>query len=191
MPEDTSPDDSSSEETAEADATDGVDETAPARALPSHPVLLGLVESFPDAEWLLSAGQHVILIPKGQLADVAEAFKSAGFEMCADVTAVDYLGVRRVRYEVVVSLLSVALGLRVRVRCQLSADDLTVPSLVPIYPGANFFEREVYDMFGIAFDGHPDLTRILMPDEWEGHPLRKDFGVGAVPVQFKEANKVT
>jgi NADH:ubiquinone oxidoreductase subunit C len=69
--------------------------------------------------------------------------------------------------------------------------DPTVASLVPVWPGVNFPEREVYDMFGITFEGHPDLTRILMPDEWVGHPLRKDFGVGTVPVQFKESHKVS
>ena len=65
-----------------------------------------------------------------------------------------------------------------------------IPSLTPIWPGANFFEREVFDMFGIEFTDHPDMTRILMPDEWIGHPLRKDYQVGAVPVQFKGAPKV-
>jgi NADH-quinone oxidoreductase subunit C len=70
-------------------------------------------------------------------------------------------------------------------------DDTVIPSLTPIWPGANFPEREVYDMFGITFDGHPDMTRILMPDDWQGYPLRKDFSVGSVPVQFKDSHKVT
>ncbi len=82
-------------------------------------------------------------------------------------------------------------GLRLRARIPVEADDPTCPSLVPVYPGANFFEREIYDLFGISFDDHPDMTRILMPDEWVGHPLRKDYAVGSVPVQFKEANQVT
>ena len=81
--------------------------------------------------------------------------------------------------------------LRLRVMVGAPEDDPSVPSLVPVWPGANFPEREVYDLFGIEFSDHPDLTRILMPDDWEGYPLRKDFEVGAVPVQFKAAHKVT
>ena len=110
--------------------------------------------------------------------------------MLVDLTAVDYLRVRRVRFEVVVSLLSLEHNIRLRLRVPVPADDPTVPSLVPVYPGANFFEREVFDLFGIIFEGHPDLTRILLPDDWVGHPLRKDFAVGAVPVQFKSSPQV-
>ncbi len=172
--------------TAAADATE-TDE----RALPSDPVLRSVVEAHDDVEYLVSAGQDVVMVPKDRLAEAAAAFKEAGFEMLADVTAVDYLGKKRIRFEVVVNLLSVQHGRRIRMRCAVPADDPSVPSLVALYPGANFFEREVYDMFGITFEGHPDLTRILMPDDWVGHPLRKDFSVGAVPVQFKDANKVT
>ena len=167
-----------------------VEEVEP-RSLPEEPILAALVVAFDDAHWHLSHGQHVVVLPREQQAEFAHAAQEAGFEMLADLTAVDYLGVRRIRYEVVTNLLSIAHSLRVRVLCAIPADDTAIPSLVPIYPGANFFEREVYDMFGITFEGHPDMTRILMPDDWEGHPLRKDFGVGAVPVQFKEANKVT
>jgi len=178
----------SDEQTAPNEET--ADEAVEERALPASPVLAGLIEPFEDALWGLAAGQDVVTLPKSRLGEFGTAARQAGFEMCADVTAVDYLGKRPVRFEVVANLLSVAHGERVRVRCPVPADDPTVPSLVPVYPGANFFEREVFDMFGIVFEGHPDMTRILMPDDWEGHPLRKDYGVGAVPVQFKAANQV-
>jgi NADH-quinone oxidoreductase subunit C len=116
--------------------------------------------------------------------------------MLADLTAVDYLthperAVRSEipyeRFEVVANLLSLSRSSRVRVRVQVPELDPVVDTLWDIYPGAEAMEREVYDMFGIVFAGHPDLTRILMPEDWEGHPLRKDYPVGRVPVQFKEA----
>jgi NADH-quinone oxidoreductase subunit C len=96
-------------------------------------------------------------------------------------------GVQPERFEVVVQLLSVALVRRVKVRVQVPESDPEVASLWDLYPGTEAMEREAFDMFGIRFSGHPDLTRILMPEDWEGHPLRKDYGVGRVPVQFKEA----
>ena len=74
-----------------------------------------------------------------------------------------------------------------RVRVQVPGADAVVDSLFDLYPGVEAMEREAYDLFGIVFDGHPDMTRILMPEDWEGHPLRKDYGVGRVPVQFKGA----
>ena len=91
------------------------------------------------------------------------------------------------RFEVVVNLLSLSMRQRVRIRVQVPESDPTVDSIVAVYPGSDAMEREAYDMVGIIFEGHPDLTRILMPEDWEGHPLRKDYGVGRVPVQFKEA----
>jgi NADH-quinone oxidoreductase subunit C len=106
------------------------------------------------------------------------------------VTAVDWMRKRPLRFEVVANLLSHQHRLRLRMITSLPREEPSVPSLTPIWPGAGFAEREVFDMFGIDFDGHPDLTRILMPDDWEGHPLRKDFGVGSVPVQFKDSHKV-
>jgi NADH-quinone oxidoreductase subunit C len=127
---------------------------------------------------------------------MVSAFRDAGFELCADLCAVDYLthpgrtlpdGVTPERFEVVVNLLSLSLRQRVRIRVQVPDSDPTLDSLFDVYPGTEAMEREAFDMMGIVFVGHPDLTRILMPEDWEGHPLRKDYGVGRVPVQFKEA----
>ena len=91
------------------------------------------------------------------------------------------------RFEVVVSLISHRERRRLRLRVQVPEADPTVPSLFELHPGTEAMEREVFDMFGISFTGHPDLTRILMPEDWQGHPLRKDYGVGRIPVQFKDA----
>jgi len=125
-----------------------------------------------------------------------QSFKSDAFEMCVDVCAVDYLtyenrwlpdGVVATRFEVVVNLLSLSKKQRVRIRVQAGDESPEVDSLFSLYPGTEAMEREAFDLMGVLFTGHPDLTRILMPEEWEGHPLRKDYGVGNVPVQFKEA----
>ena len=127
--------------------------------------------------------------------ETVKRFKDEGFEMCADLCAVDYLShpgrnslpaeVEPQRFEVVVNLLSVSNRKRVRIRTQVSAEDPVVDSIAGLYPGAEAMEREAFDMIGVRFEGHPDLTRILMPDDWEGHPLRKDFPSARVPVQFK------
>jgi len=169
----------------------GEDAAVPERSLPDSTVLAELIGPFADAAWELSSGQDVVRLPKDQLRDFAAAARASGFEMCVDVTAADYHRRRRVRFELVVNLVSHQHNTRLRLLCAVPEDDVSVPSLVPVYPGTNFFEREVFDMFGIVFEGHPDLTRILMPDDWEGHPLRKDFAVGSVPVQFKESHQVT
>jgi NADH-quinone oxidoreductase subunit C len=87
-----------------------------------------------------------------------------------------------------VNLLSIQRRERLRVRVQVPESDPTVPSLFDVHPGSEAHERETFDMFGIMFDGHPDLTRILMPEDWQGHPLRKDYDPGRIPVQFKGAN---
>ncbi len=130
------------------------------------------------------------------LATVTE-LKNQGYEMCVDVAGVDYLthpgrelpeGVVPGRYEVVVNLLSLGNRSRVRIRVQVPEDDPTIETLFFLYPGSEAMEREVYDLVGIRFQNHPDLTRILMPEGWEGHPLRKDYSMGAVPIQFKSVN---
>ena len=118
-----------------------------------------------------------------------EELKNDGFEMMVDLTAVDWFRKKEPRFEIIVNFLSVSKNKRVSLVVKVD-DELSVPSITSLCPGANFYEREVFDMFGINFENHPDLTRILMPDDWNGHPLRKDYGSGRIPVQFKNAPKV-
>lgn len=142
-----------------------------------------------------SRGQSVMFVTASDYISTITKLFTDGFSMCVDLTAVDYLlhGGRSVpsdvvaqRFEVVVNLLSISKRERVRVRLQV-AEGESVPSLFDIHPSTEAMEREVFDMFGIVFDGHPDLTRILMPEDWDGHPLRKDYSQGRIPVQFKGA----
>ena len=119
-----------------------------------------------------------------------EDYKKDGYEMMIDLTAVDWYRKKEPRFEVIVNLLSVSKNSRLIINVNVPDEDLKIPSICEIYPGANFYEREVFDMFGIKFENHPELTRILMPDDWTGNPLRKDYGSGRIPVQFKNAPKV-
>jgi NADH-quinone oxidoreductase subunit C len=141
-------------------------------------------------------GSLVVHPSREQLVDLVRSLRDEGWLMCLDVTAVDYLAHRRSdlpegiepeRFEVVVTLLSHERRERMRLRVQVPEDDPVVPTLFEVHPGTEAMEREVFDMFGIRFDGHPDLTRILMPEDWQGHPLRKDYAIGRIPVQFKGA----
>ena len=141
-------------------------------------------------------GQVVLFPTREEYIDVVKALADEGYTMCADLTAVDYLahreralpeGVERERFEVVTMLLDLTARRRVRLRVQVPENDLTLPTLFDVHPGTEALEREVFDMFGVVFTDHPDLTRILMPEDWEGHPLRKDYEVGEIPVQFKDA----
>ena len=141
-------------------------------------------------------GAVTVHCDRGRYRELAEALKADGYAMPVGVTAVDYLThpgrdlpaeVEAQRFEVVVELASLRDRARVRIRCQIPGDDPWAPSLFEVWPGTEAHERETYDMYGIRFEGHPDLSRILMPEDWEGHPLRKDYATGHVPVQFKES----
>jgi NADH-quinone oxidoreductase subunit C len=101
--------------------------------------------------------------------------------MLTDLTAVDWMDARANRFEVVYQLLSISKNRRLTIRVELSEDKPRIPSATALWQGANFLEREVWDMFGIIFEGHPDLRRILLYEEFKGHPLRKDY-----PVQGKQ-----
>ena len=107
------------------------------------------------------------------------------FHLLADLTAVDWLH-REPRYEVVYHLASPVERRRLRIKARVSGNDPHIPTVAGIWPAAGWLEREVWDLFGIVFDDHPDLRRLLMPDDWEGHPLRKDY-----PVQIKLAANVS
>jgi len=144
-----------------------------------------------------SRGQQCVHPSREQYLEVIRALRDEDeYRMCVDLTACDYLqnplrtlpdGIGPERFEVVVNLLSLTHQSRIRVRVQIPETDSVLPSLYELFPGTEALEREVFDLFGVVFTGHPDLSRILMPDDWEGHPLRKDYGIGRIPVQFKGA----
>jgi NADH-quinone oxidoreductase subunit C len=131
-----------------------------------------------------SHGELTILVEKSPIVAIMKFLRDDTdfqFNYLSYMTAVDYSAQARTpRYDVVYNLYSVPKTHRVRVKAHVCEEDLTIDSVFPVWSGANFQEREAYDMFGITFKGHPDLRRILMPEDWEGHPLRKDFPLGGV-----------
>ena len=145
-----------------------------------------------------SRGDVVLHATVDTYLDVCAEAHADGFDQLIDLTAVDYLtyggtrslpgGLDAERFEVVTSLINHTRRERVRIRTQVGADEPTIPSLFDLWPGSEYLEREVFDMFGIVFAEHPDMSRVLMPEDWVGHPLRKDYAVGAIPVQFKAAS---
>jgi NADH:ubiquinone oxidoreductase subunit C len=154
-----------------------------------------VVEKFPGTVFHESHGQPVVYVDRAVWHDLAVFLRDEQeFTQCLDVTVVDHLtdevrlsvaGVSPERFEVVANFLSHPRNRRLRAICEVPLSDPTVASITDLYAGANFSEREAYDMFGVAFEGHPDLTRILMPDDWVGFPLRKDDAPARVPVAFK------
>jgi NADH-quinone oxidoreductase subunit C len=123
-------------------------------------------------------GDTRVVVAREQLLDVMRLLKDErGFDLLVDVTCVDYLNYRDAtdRFGLVYLLANIATNERLTVRVFLNEPDLLVPSIEPLWAGANWMEREVFDMFGIVFNGHPDLRRILMPDEFVAFPLRKDY----------------
>jgi NADH-quinone oxidoreductase subunit C len=127
-------------------------------------------------EALTYLGQNYLSVDRSLIPDILRLLRDEErFDYCVDITAVHYPK-REKQFDVVWILYSFPRNERVRVKTQI-ADGASLPSSVPIWATANWLEREVYDMFGITFDGHPDLKRILLPEGWKGHPLRKDYGI--------------
>jgi NADH-quinone oxidoreductase subunit C len=127
-------------------------------------------------EPLTYAGQNYMVVDGSLIPELLQVLRTEEkFDYCVDITAVHYPK-REKQFDVVWVLYSFPRNERIRVKTQI-ADGATLPSSVPIWPTANWLEREAYDMFGIKFDGHPDLKRILLPEGWKGHPLRKDYGI--------------
>jgi NADH:ubiquinone oxidoreductase subunit C len=170
-------------------------EGEPEAPVPGDEVAAALLERFPESAFVESHGQPVVHVAREAWHDVAQFLRDdQQFTQCVDVTAVDQLvaparalpgTVSAERFEVVANFLSHPRNRRVRVIAQVPGDDATIASLTDLYPGVNFAERETFDLFGVEFTGHPDLTRILMPDDWVGYPLRKDDAPARVPVTFK------
>jgi NADH-quinone oxidoreductase subunit C len=148
----------------------------------------------PDDKVLASgvlAGAEWITIRREDLLESMRALHAQGFKSYLFMTCVDHLATPTVekppeRYELVYQLRDMSARRELRVRVYIPETDPTAPSLHDVYAPANWDERETWDLFGIVFEGHPDLTRILMPDDWVGHPLRRDFPVGGEPVDFSE-----
>ncbi len=133
-------------------------------------------------EHVISQNEVSIYLHKGWIKPVIAALRedpAMKLDMLSDITSIDYLNLgREPRFDVVYHLYSLEHYHRLRLKCPVEEDECTIDSICELWSGANYMEREVFDLMGISFNDHPDLRRILMPDDWDGHPLRKDFPIG-------------
>jgi len=143
-----------------------------------HPAVKALAAWDPAAliDALFDRGELSLTVPAESIIPAVNAIKNAGYNAFEDMTAVDWLP-SEPRYQLTYHILSHAFKQRVRMKAWVSEADPAIESITTVFPGANFYEREVFDLFGIRFEGHPNLRRIMMPEEWVGHPLRKDYPV--------------
>ncbi|MGH3615075.1 MAG: NADH-quinone oxidoreductase subunit C [Pseudonocardia sp.] len=138
----------------------------------------------------IDRGEITFYVARERILDLCRTLRDdegLRFELCSSVSSVDYGEDVAQRLHVVYHLLSMTYRRRIRLEVALDVEDPHVPSVVEVYPTADWHERETWDMFGVIFDGHPGLTRILMPDDWDGHPQRKDYPLGGIPVEYKGA----
>jgi len=149
--------------------------------LKSHPVLARLLDTNASVVegTKFDRDELTIWVDKGSIREVCAILRddpACPFNYLADLTCVDWYP-SEPRLEVVYHLLSISNKERVRLKVRLSGSSPSIESVTSVWPSANFYEREVFDLFGVRFTGHPNLKRIMMPDDWEGHPLRKDYPV--------------
>ena len=143
-------------------------------ALADHAAILGLQDLIVDAKW--DRQELTLTVGPENIIAAAKAAQAAGYNFLEDVTAVDWYP-SEPRFQVTYHILSHSLKERLRLCVMVDSLDTEVASITPEWPSANFYEREVWDLFGVRFGGHPNLRRIMLPDQWEGHPLRKDYPV--------------
>jgi NADH-quinone oxidoreductase subunit C len=141
---------------------------------PDEPALKALSEIATAAKY--DREELTVTVARENIIAACEALKSAGYNFFEDVTAVDWYP-SEPRFQISYSLLSHSLKRRLRLTVRLAGDDASLDSITGVWPAANFYEREIFDLFGVHFGGHPNLRRIMMPEDWQGHPLRKDYPV--------------
>lgn len=147
-------------------------------ALPDHPAVKAILgwdsEALADAQ--VDRGELTLTVAPDRVREACAALQAAGYNFFDDMTAVDWHP-SAPRFQLSYHLLSHGFKEYIRLRAMVDETDPSVPSITPVWPAANYYEREVFDLFGIRFEGHPDLRRIMMPEDWKGHPLRKDYPV--------------
>ena len=146
--------------------------------LPDHPAVKAILAWNPDAltDALFDRSELSLTIAPEKIVEAAGAIKGAGYNAFEDMTAIDWLP-SEPRFQLSYHILSHQYRERIRLRAWVGSAESSIESICSVWPGANYYEREVFDLFGIRFDGHPNLRRIMMPEEWVGHPLRKDYPV--------------
>src|SRR6185312_4920708 len=154
------------------------DKDAVLQAQSQNRAVASLLTAFPDAilDAVFDRNELTLTIAKDQIRDAARTVQQAGYNFLEDVTCIDWYP-SDPRFHVIYHILSHSLKEQVRLVAQVDSVDPSIDSITSVWPSANFYEREVWDLFGVRFNGHPNLRRIMMPDEWQGHPLRKDYPV--------------
>jgi NADH-quinone oxidoreductase subunit C len=143
-------------------------------AHPDNAAVKALADLATDAKF--DRDELTITVARENILAAGQAVQQAGYNFLEDVTAVDWYP-SEPRFQIIYHILSMSLKQRLRVVAWLASDDAALDSITPVWPSANFYEREVFDLFGVHFGGHPNLRRIMMPEDWNGHPLRKDYPV--------------